>query len=1014
MNLNSTFKAFVLASLLSGITVPVCADDDTTSAVYDFSGFNDMNLMKLFLTAYEDGRKYPTAEEFAAAGIQQSDIAFIRSHVRNKGILSRAKRLVADTYEKRDLWMNIPMDAGKAGDVGQPNTTFHSDVFSMWNYTNIFGAWNHGFFSAPSAWTDAAHKNGSDMYSGIKFFDTTGGRDGSADSWIDVISETNADGTYKYVEPMINCLMYFGFDGLNYNWEDSGYSDEDIVGFHKSLYASAKRNGFDNFHCGIYTSSSGLSTYESNALFGNSEGRTHDLMLNYSGGDFSYQMSQSAKVALNAMGTTEGLYAGVWFVSMDRGWSRLNSDEYAKQVSLCLWGEHAQSRIWSYNTGEDTYDTQKNYQLLQERLMSGGYRNPLSRPAISDTGNNWTESDGKKPLSTFAGLATWIPERSAIHGNLPFETHFNLGNGDRYAYKGKQTANSWYNMSAQDIVPTYRWLVVKPGTQTVSTDINPEFTHNDQYTGGTCLKLEGKATQEGTDIVLYKTELNVSAGDVFAKVAVKSGKEGINPSNLYVIVQKADGTWVEAPVGDVTGKTWNEKKVSISGVSQSDVINHIGLRVKGSDENYQMFVGKLQVNDAVKATPAAVKNVNVEVKDETKKSLSAKIFWNVDASAQKRADWDLVYNDEANIDHFEVLYKNGEDGRVSEIARTSSWGCFVGNILFEGADDKPFIGVRSVSTDLKTYSPVEWIEVTRGDQATLPDYKSYPYGISEMNPNCDGADIARQQRYVTDVTTTGALQDLDYHTDHPVADGSQYDDQSALILKVEQGQEVTLKIKCFDTSNAKYNGVDKTDGLRYCFAGGWIDLNGDHVFNPTSIEEDPANGERLFFLGTAMNKTVSFETEGISCTFKVPEDAVTGSSRLRIVFSDAWFKGEFLPTGLHNKGFSIDFGVEISGNNPQREAPVDVHDQGTADEPEGLNGTDGINTVKGGASSVEVADGKLNFKNVDKAWVYDANGALVSYLPTPASVQTSSLAKGIYLVKMQSGNILRSQKVTVK
>lgn len=1004
MNLNSTFKAFVLASMLSGIAVPVCAADDTSSSVYDFSGFNDMNLMKLFLTAYEDGRKYPTAEEFAAAGIQQSDIAFIRSHVRNKGILSRAKRLVADTYEKRDLWMNIPMDAGKAGDVGQPNTTFHSDVFSMWNYTNIFGAWNHGFFSAPSAWTDAAHRNGSDMYSGIKFFDTTGGRDGSATSWIDVISETNDDGTYKYVEPMINCLMYFGFDGLNYNWEDSGYADEDIVGFHKSLYATAKRNGFDNFHCGIYTSSSGLSTYESNALFGNSEGRTHDLMLNYSGGDFSYQMSSSAKVALNAMGTTEGLYAGVWFVSMDRGWSRLNSDEYAKQVSLCLWGEHAQSRIWSYNTGNDTYDTQKNYQLLQERLMSGGNRNPLSRPAISDTGNNWAESDGKKPLSTYAGLATWIPERSAIHGNLPFETHFNLGNGDRYAYKGKQTAGSWYNMSAQDYVPTYRWLVVKPGTQTVSTDINPEFTHNDQYTGGTCLKLEGKATAEGTDIVLYKTELNVSAGDVFAKVAVKSGKEGTNPSNLYVIVQKADGTWVEAPVGDVTGKTWNEKNVNISGVSQSDVISHIGLRVKGNDDNYQMFVGKLQVNDAVKATPAAVKDVNVEVKNETKKSLSAKIFWNVDATAQKRAEWDLVYNDEANIDHFEVLYKNGEDGRVSEIARTSSWGCFVGDIVFEGADDKPFIGVRSVSTDLKTYSPVEWVEVTRGDQATLPNYDYNPYGISAMNPNCDGAAIARQQRYVTSVTTTGADQNLAYTADGPQTDGTQYVDATDQVLKVKQGQTVKINIKCADFS----------DGLKFCFAGGWIDLDGDHVFNPDSIEKYPDHGELLFRVGKTRAATAEFQTTGVNGEFTIPADAVTGNSRLRIVFSDAWFEGEFLPTGLHNKGFSIDFGVEITGTNPERQGPVDIHDQGTADEPEGLNDTNGINTVKSGASSVEVADGKLNFKNVDKAWIYDTNGALVNYLPTPASVQTSNLANGIYLVKMQSGNILRSQKVTVK
>ena len=85
--------------------------------------------------------------------------------------------------------MNIPMDAGKDGAVGQPNKTFHSDVFSMWNYTNIFGAWNHGVFSAPSAWTDAAHKNGSAMYSGIKFFDTTGGRPDGAAGWMNFISD---------------------------------------------------------------------------------------------------------------------------------------------------------------------------------------------------------------------------------------------------------------------------------------------------------------------------------------------------------------------------------------------------------------------------------------------------------------------------------------------------------------------------------------------------------------------------------------------------------------------------------------------------------------------------------------------------------------------------------------------------------------------------------------------------------------------------------------------------------
>ena len=997
-----------IAALLSAVgSTPAVAADDTTSseAVYDFSGFNDENLIKLFYNAYLDGRKYPTAAEFAAAGIQQSDIAFIRSHVRNKGIIDRSNRLIKDTYEKRNLFMNLPMCQGKSGDVGQPSKTWDSEVYSMWNYTNLFGAWNHGFFSAPASWTDAAHKNGSSMMSGIKFFDTTGGRGEGAGDWMDFCTALDDNGDYKYVEPIINCLMYFGFDGINYNWEDSGFYDDDITAFHKGLWKKAGENGFDDFHCTIYTSVSALSSYYGNSLFGNSDGRTFELMLNYNNGDFTSQMSSSAQTAINQMGTTDGLYAGMWWVSLNRAWSKLNADDYSKQVGVCLWGEHASSRLWSYTTGDDAYSRQANYQTNSERLLSGGKRNPLDRPAVSDTGNEWEASDGEQPLQNFAGLATWIPERSSIFGNLPFATYFNLGNGDRYAYKGKKTAGAWYNMGNQDVVPTYRWLVVKPGTQTASDNIDAQFTLSDQYMGGTSLLLQGKATSEGTDLVLYKTDLNVSAGNPYAKVAVKTGKEGTNPSSLYVIVQKADGSWTETPVGDVTGNTWQEVKVALNGVAQSDVIKHIGLRVKGNDDAYKMLVGKLEINDDVKVNPAVVKDVNVEVKEETKTTLSAKIFWNVDAKGEKRADWDLVYNDEANIDHFEIMYKNGEDGKVSEISRTTTWSDYVGDIEFESASDDPYIGVRSVSTDLKTYSPIEWVHVTRGDQASLPNKKDDSYGISQMNPDCDGAATARVQRYVTDVTTTGADVNLDYHTDHPVEDGTQYDDQTALTLKVSQGQTVSMNIKCADFS----------DGLKWCFAGGWIDLNGDHSFNPAKIQDDPQNGEMLFFAGTLRAATEEFQTSGVNCTFTIPEDAKTGKSRLRIVFSDAWFAGDFLPTGLHNKGFSMDFGVEITGTNPERQGPADVHDQGTADEPESLEGNlTAINAAKDGVSKAELVDGQINFENVDKAWVYDANGALVKYIATPSSFKTTGLASGVYLVKMQYGNVLRSQKVVIK
>ena len=54
--------------------------------------------------------------------------------------------------------MNTPMGSGSGGDAGYPTGSFHSDVFSLWNYTAMWGSWNHGIGQVPGSWTDAAHK----------------------------------------------------------------------------------------------------------------------------------------------------------------------------------------------------------------------------------------------------------------------------------------------------------------------------------------------------------------------------------------------------------------------------------------------------------------------------------------------------------------------------------------------------------------------------------------------------------------------------------------------------------------------------------------------------------------------------------------------------------------------------------------------------------------------------------------------------------------------------------------
>lgn len=247
----TVFGAFLaMISLMAGNSQAQEAVEYPASAsteIFDFTPWNNRALLKLFAQAADEGRKYPTKAEFEAAGFNL-DLEFSRSHVRPAEIMEDADKLInPDVYSSRRLWLNLPTGQGDLIG-GYPSSEFHNDVFSMWNYTNLFGAWNHSMLQAPGSWADAAHKNGTHMFSGIEFFESwTGGGDSE---YVALITQKNPDGTFRYVDAFLNALLFLGLDGINYNFEDSGYQREDVKAFHKALYKRAAEIGFDNFHIG--------------------------------------------------------------------------------------------------------------------------------------------------------------------------------------------------------------------------------------------------------------------------------------------------------------------------------------------------------------------------------------------------------------------------------------------------------------------------------------------------------------------------------------------------------------------------------------------------------------------------------------------------------------------------------------------------------------------------------------------------------------------------------------------
>lgn len=1003
-----SFAALALA--FAGVHADV--SPTATAQVYDLSQFGDA-IIDVFYTADQAGLKFPTQEMWEAAGYDMHTIEFVRSHVRAKEILSRDERLDKQTYENRNLWMNIPIGIGKLAG-GYPSTNVSDDTFTGWNYTNLFGSWNHGLFHAPGVVSDAGHKNGCDVMAGIKFFESWTAGSG-AGGWVDKVQKRDNNGYegYAYVRPLVNACIYFGKDGINYNFEDTGYAN--CAGFHAACYRYAEECGMTNFHVGLYTAQSNLTASNVESLLGTKGNQCYDTFLNYSASDFQtvQNIAKSVTVAEKVMGTCEDVYQGAWIVSMSRSWKNLSASETNKHMGIVLWGEHDQSRLMSWNTGNDPINFQENYQMLQDRFFSGGYRNPASRPAEQSNASDWTkEKASETGLRNFQGLAHYIPERTAIKQNLPFTTFFSIGNGERYNYKGKKTFGNWYNLGQQDVVPTYRWLVYKAGTTTAVQDKSyeengklvgshngvPYFTNADAYIGGSCLKL---TNTQAVDIILYRTELTVSGSNPTATIALKRPAGAPQGTVSVIVKKKGETTWCETPFAQIGGSTWEEQTVALSGITTGDVIEYVGLRTNGNTED--MFVGELSLNDDSKVVPAELKDVAAEVVQESQKSLSVKLFWKVDKPAGDRAAWDMLYNDEAGIDHFEIFFKDGEEGRVSEVARTTTWSAYVGNILLEEAT-RPFIGVRAASIDGKSYSSVQWIEISRADASMLPEFSAaadaYPQMI--LNEGSEGLDNALTGRYITELSVSGSNADFTYtnKVGNPYATDKTNKTNYILaenVIKVSQGQtvKVTLKYK------------DNSDGLQYCTARGYADWDGDCNFNAT-------NDELVWSCGASNAKKQNADfTNPSSFTIVVPDDAKPGNGRLRLVFSDAWFPHPG-PAGCNQKGCSIDFPMEITGTGTPRQA-TDIHDSGVADDPL-ANGPDGIAVLAAtpDVSTVAYANGCLHFLHVQKAWIFSADGKLIQFLNGDVvTYNVDSLPHGTYLVRMQNGPVIRSSKVTL-
>lgn len=774
-----------------------------------------------------------------------------------------------DENNKNFCWMAPTGEMSKKWGA-LPRYNFDADNFNMWQYVDIHSNWTNGFWRVPGAFNDVAHKNG--VKTGCTYFIDWGASVNNLSEPGKTLYELATPGTnsygdkYKYSRKLIQFLKYYGIDGLCFNpegtWGMTLYqrfipflaechkiAKELNHPFHVDWYAYVSNYGqLSDNSCRLDANNQNWFSYTASQQTGNVTAFnglpvTDVFFLNYNWDE--NDLSVSAATAKSHGRSSFDVYAG--FDMQGRGYGKYGNAGWSalmrQPVSIVVWGAHDRNQLYISSTegGQSDYAVQNEYQKKQEMLFSGGNRNVLKMPALTDAIVTSSYSD----LQDWHGYATAVIERSTLD-ELPFVTRFNLGNGRFFNNEGVTTWNhKWYNYGMQDLLPTWRWWVDNGDGKTVPADaIALDFTFDDAWFAGSCLKVHG-ATKR-SDVRLFATKWNVAAADDEFRLVFKPKSSAAN-IELMVAKQGAENSFKYIPVaGEFKAGEWNEVviKASEAGLAVGDVIGCVGLSVKNTDAAYELLLGEFAfVPAAFNEQPQTPTITHAEVMKRYYNRADIKVVFNMPTPATRPTEYEgcPVYNEEVGTWYYEIYVKQGDVETL--VTTTTSWAAYVVDATLIPQVETLQIGVRAVGKDGRAMSDIVWseeieepltmIETLTVDKDVIKPSEEFTIGFED--PNHPVADI-KIYNALTNEMVAGASSVLTLTTSLPsvgsydvevTTDGQtlmnrslilvtpeetgrlpQIGNISADVTEVEKGSEVNFTAEI--ATGAEYNGAPCT------------------------------------------------------------------------------------------------------------------------------------------------------------------------------------------------------------
>ncbi len=541
----------------------------------------------------------------------------------------------------------------------------HTNAYTGWQYTDRLVFWGgsagEGLILAPKAPViDVAHRNGVPVLGNVFLAPTAYG---GKFAWVQAFLKKTGS-SFPVADKLIEVARYYGFDGWFINQETAGGNTttatdmRDFISYFRSQAPDLQIMWYDAMtESGSVSWQNALTANNDMFVSYSAQPVAHSMFLNFSWSSSGLTSSRTRAQSLAV--DPYAIYAGVDVEANGSNtgvnWEGVFPTGQAHKLSLAFYGAQ-----WMFNNAANSSAFQAN----EIRFWSG---------ANADPSNTTTSSAWK-------GLANYIPATTPLQ-SLPFVTNFNRGQGNRFAVEGSTVATGgWSNLSLQDVLPTWRWIVSSTGSKLV-----PSLELDDAYSGGTSLKIAG--TLDATnDLKLYAARLPVSASTVF-KLVYKSA-QGAGPTAMQVALafEDAPQAFVYLDVGNAASSGWGTASLPLAAYAGRKITT-IGLRFASAAtlSNYQMRIGRMAVLDGAVSTPAAATNLRVLQQDPLDgDSMALRIAW--DASAT------------SGIYYYQV-YQNFADGSRKWLGATPSTAFAIPYARRKAAEAALAFSVQAVGAD---------------------------------------------------------------------------------------------------------------------------------------------------------------------------------------------------------------------------------------------------------------------------------------------------------------------------